>query len=136
MKTIIRILAFTIAILVSGAGAKAGLPEEIITGFRKGDAEKLSAQFNHLVQMVVLEQDNIFSKAQAKQILTNFFSRNKVSDFQVLHEGGKDDANFTVGILKADTGEFRVYLYRKTSGKSMLIHQLRIEKDKGKTDTQ
>jgi hypothetical protein len=77
--------------------------------------------------MVVLENDNVYSKAQAQQIVSKFFSSNPPENFTIIHQGGKEGAQYVIGNLITSKGTFRVYfLLKKSSGKDY-IHQLRIE---------
>lgn len=107
------------------------IPNTINVAFQTGDAKLLSDHFNQNVELVVLDNDNVYSKAQAQQIVNNFFSQfSPVKDnaFSVIHSSGKGDAKSVIGKLKTEKGNFRVYfLLKKDSGKEY-IHQLRIEK--------
>jgi hypothetical protein len=77
--------------------------------------------------MVVLENDNVYSKAQAQQIVSKFFSSNAPESFNIIHQGGKEGAQYVIGNLVTSGGTFRVYfLLKKNAGKDY-IHQLRIE---------
>ena len=92
-----------------------------------GDSKTLSEYFNQNVEMVVLENDNVYSKAQAQQIVSKFFSNNPPESFNVIHQGGKEGAQYVIGNLVTGNGTFRVYfLLKKNAGKDY-IHQLRIE---------
>ena len=74
--------------------------------------------------------DGVYSKAQAKQIVNNFFNSHtpEPQGFSILHQGGKEGAKYVIGNLITNNGSFRVYfLLKKNNGKEY-IHQLRIEK--------
>ena len=76
----------------------------------------------------MLDEDNVCSKAQAQQIVGNFFSNNTPEGFSIIHQGGKEGAQFVIGNLITSKGNFRIYfLLKKNEGKEY-IHQLRIEK--------
>jgi hypothetical protein len=122
-----KILVFTCFIFIVSQ-LHAQIPEGIIQGFKKGDAGALAGFFNQNIEMVVLEHDDVYSKAQAQQIVSNFFANSKVSDFSIIHDGGKEGARYAVGTLKTATGNFRVYFLLKKSDEKTLIHKLRIEK--------
>ena len=123
-----KILVFTCFIFIVSQ-LHAQIPDGIIQGFKKGDAGALAGFFNQNIEMVVLEHDDVYSKAQAQQIVSKFFASNKVSDFRIIHEGGKEGAHYVVGTLKTSSGNFRAYFYLKKSGEKTLIHQLRITID-------
>lgn len=107
------------------------IPNEIIVSLGTGDSKVLSNYFNQNVELVVLENDNVYSKAQAQQIVNNFFKNFKPvaeNAFTILHDGGKEGAKYVIGNLKTNNGNFRIYfLLKKNNGKDY-IHQLRIEK--------
>ena len=110
---------------------KAQIPDEIILSLNSGNAKTLSKYFNDNVELVILDNDNVYSKAQAQQIVGNFFSRYiPVEDnaFKIIHDGGGEGAQYVIGNLKTQNVTFRVYfLLKKDKGKDY-IHQLRIEK--------
>lgn len=107
---------------------QAQIPDEIITSLKNGDSKTLSEYFNQNVELVVLENDNVYSKAQAQQIVSKFFSSNTPESFNVIHQGGKEEAKYVIGNLKTNNGSFRIYFLLKTNDGKNYIHQLRIEK--------
>lgn len=122
----------SLILLLSGFAliSNAQIPDEIISSFKTGNSKTLSTYFNQNVELVVLDNDNVYSKAQARQIVSNFFKNftPKPDGFSILHQGGKEGAKYVIGNLLTTNGSFRVYfLLKKNNGKDY-IHQLRIEK--------
>lgn len=118
------------AAISSGFPQDNKLPNDIIVGLNTGNAKVLSTYFNQNVELVVLDNDNVYSKAQAQQIVSSFFSKFppvKDNAFSVIHNSGKADAKSVIGKLKTEKGDFRVYFLLKKSGGEEYIHQLRIE---------
>lgn len=106
------------------------IPDEISVGLETGNAKVLSSYFNQNVELVVLDNDNVYSKAQAQQIVTNFFNKfPPVAEhaFSVIHDSGKANAQYVIGKLKTEKGDFRVYFLLKQNSGKQYIHQLRIE---------
>nr|WP_319272228.1 DUF4783 domain-containing protein [uncultured Draconibacterium sp.] len=106
------------------------IPNEIKVGLETGNAKVLSSYFNQNVELVVLDNDNVYSKAQAQQIVANFFSKFppvEENAFSVIHDSGKENAQYVIGKLKTEKGEFRVYFLLKQNSEKKYIHQLRIE---------
>jgi len=131
MKQINNIIFFLL--LISGITilpnhVQAQIPDEIISSLKTGDSKTLSEFFNQNVELVVLENDNVYSKAQAQQIVGKFFESNTPESFNVIHQGGKEGAKYVIGNLKTNNGSFRIYFLLKTSDEKNYIHQLRIEK--------
>lgn len=112
------------------AGAVAQLPDEIKTALETGNSKTLSNYFNQSIELVVLDNDNVYSKAQARQILDNFFQKYtpKKDGFSVVHKGGNKGAQSVIGNLLTEQGNFRIYFLLKNNNGKEYIHQLRIEK--------
>ena len=121
-------ILFIFSIISICLTAKSQITDEIIQCLKTGNSKSLSQYFNQNVELVVLENDNVYSKAQAQQIVSTFFSSHVPESFSVLHDVRKEGAKYVIGNLKTKNGIFRVYfLLKQTEGKDY-IHQLRIEK--------
>jgi hypothetical protein len=125
MKTIrLFLLSFCLICAVPLVQAQSSeVPAGIISALDGGNASQLSAYLNDNVELVIGNQNDVFSKPQATGIIADFFRKNKVSGFQLLHKGNKDAASFAIGTLKTNTGSFRVYVLTRKNE----IQQLRIE---------
>ena len=106
----------------------AQVPDEIITCLKTGNAKTLSGYFNQNVELVVPESDNVYSKARAQLLVNDFFNAYNPQTFSVIHQGGKEGAQYVIGHLNTKKGSFRVYFLLKKSDGKDYIHQLRIEK--------
>jgi len=117
-----------IALVLSGSQVFSQVPDEVITSLQSGNARVLASYFNQNVELVILDNDNIYSRAQAEQIVSNFFSRFQPVRFNELHSRGKEGAHYVIGNLVTKQETFRVYFLMKKTGGKDIIHQLRIEK--------
>jgi hypothetical protein len=99
------------------------VPSDIITALNAGNASQLSEYLNSNVELVIENKNDVFSKQQASGIIADFFRKNSVNSFQLLHKGTKDAASFVIGMLKTSSGNFRVYVLTRKNE----IQQLRIE---------
>ncbi|OFY30235.1 MAG: hypothetical protein A2275_09975 [Bacteroidetes bacterium RIFOXYA12_FULL_35_11] len=107
---------------------KDNIPEVIITAIKTGNAKELAKYFNQNVELVILNQEDVYSKAQAELIIKDFFAKNTPSDFSVLHQGGKEGARFAVGEIKTNNGNYRIFFLLKIINEQPYIHQFRVEK--------
>lgn len=105
------------------------IPIKIFDSMKVGNASELAKHFNSSVELVILDKEEIYSRQQAEQILQRFFNQNKVTGFNVLHQGGRDGAKYAIGNLETQSKSFRVYFLVKDSGGRPLIHQMRIEEE-------
>jgi len=99
------------------------VPTAIITALSIGDAGQLSNYLNSNVELFIENKNDVFSKPQATEIIADFFRKNRITGFQLLHKGNKDAASFVIGTLKTSTGNFRLYVLTRKNE----IQQLRIE---------
>jgi hypothetical protein len=108
--------------------AQTQIPDEIISSIQNGNGTDLAAFFSENVELVVESHDDVYSKSQARQIISDFFKANQPTQFSLIHQGGKDGARYAIGSLVTKTGSFRVYFLLKSKDSKFYIHQLRIEK--------
>ena len=135
MKTFIIILHALILIYNTPVKATSNgnkdLPAEIITAFKTGNSDQLAQYFDSSVELLILTNEDVYNKAQAKQIIKDFFLTHTPSGFTIIHEGGKQGSNFAIGKLTTNNGTFRVYVLLKSTNSKQYIHQLRIENEAG-----
>lgn len=129
IKLILLVLVMTAAVNYTNALPLFDIPVKIFDSMKVGNAAELAKHFNSSVELVILDKEEIYSRQQAEQVLQKFFSQNKVTEFNVLHQGGRDGAKYAIGNLETQTKSFRVYFLVKDSGGKPLIHQMRIEEE-------
>lgn len=129
MKTIkITILFILTFICVNVIVAEnIAIPNEIIVGFQKNRPELIVKHLNDHVELILEDKNDIYSKQQATGIITNFFMKNPVQQFQILHKGDKDNAGFLIGTLKTQNTSYRVYVFVRKTNQNTNIQQIRIE---------
>lgn len=126
MKHFISTLA-TALLLTVGVLAQS-VDENISSSIRVGNHKELARHFDSKVDMAVLNKENSYSKAQAELIIKDFFEKNKVSGYQVIHRGkSRDGAQYAIGSLTTANGTFRTYVLTKGEGDKARIQQLRFE---------
>lgn len=123
-----HIFFLVIAFILAGNLATAQIPDDIIVSLKSGNAAKLAAHFSDNVELVVLDNENVYSKAHAQQVLSDFFKKYPPKNFIIIHQGGKDGSNYAIGNLQVENEKFRVYFLVKSQNGASYIHQLRIER--------
>ena len=103
------------------------LPNEIVQALTNGDARAFSNFFNTSVELSINDNQAVYGKAQAEQILKSFFNNNGSTsgkfNFKQLHKGDRDNVQFYIGELHTGKGTYRVTINMK----DQRIHQIRIE---------
>jgi hypothetical protein len=126
MKTVLAILLF---ILPAFSFAQTPDVADLVAGaIRTGNAKEISKYFADNVDLKVLEQENIYSKAQAELILKDFFTKHPVKEFVVVHKSQpKNDSQFAIGTLTTTNGTYRVHYLMKAAAGVTTVTQFRIE---------
>lgn len=128
IKKIKHILFLLIALVAVSSTAMSQIPDEIVLGLKTGNAATLAKHFSQNVELVVLDSENVYSKAHAQQVMSDFFKKYPPTNFTIIHQGGKDDSSYAIGNLQVENNRFRVYFLIKTKSGAAYIHQLRIER--------
>lgn len=102
--------------------------EQVAGLIRAGNATELSKYFENNVEISLKESGNSYSKAQAEQVLANFFSKNSPKGFTIMHQGtSPEGSKYIIGNLMTAGGNYRVYVYAKPQGASIIIREMRFE---------
>jgi Domain of unknown function (DUF4783) len=125
MKTLILILS-----LVAPMSFQNPNISVITKALSEGDATTIGNYFDASVEMTLAGTQNVYDKAQATAALKDFFNKNKPRAYSAVHQGTSkgSTSHYTIGDLTTGSGNYRVYMYYKSSGGSFAIQEIRIEK--------
>ncbi|MBK7943880.1 MAG: DUF4783 domain-containing protein [Flavobacteriales bacterium] len=105
--------------------------DRVVEAMKSGDAKELAALFIANIDLTVKESSDVYSKAQAEQILRKFFNENPPVDLVIEHSGvSKSGDKYFIGILRTRSGYFRTTFFLKKGETGFLVKQLRIESSK------
>jgi hypothetical protein len=129
---IIPVILIAVSSLTAHAQDQAKIPDGISIAIKAGNAAELSKYMNSTIELLLLDKEDFYKKNVAETILKDFFAEYQAKDFTIRHQGAKNDAQYAIGNLKTEKGDFRVYFLLKKVDQELLIHQIRIESDNGK----
>jgi hypothetical protein len=129
---IFPVLVIAFSSLAATAQDQAKIPGGIAIAIKAGNAAELSKYMNSTIELLLLDKEDFYKKSVAETILKDFFNEYQTKDFTIRHQGAKNDAQYAIGNLKTEKGDFRVYFLLKKVEQELLIHQIRIESDNGK----
>ena len=124
MKKVILFLIISISLTSLQASE---IPSDIVSAFKSGNAQGIARYFNNTIELTIYDKEEIYSKTQAERILKDFFINNPPTEFNLLHQGGKESSKYAIGSLNSGSKTFRVTFLLKSIDSSVFIHQLRIE---------
>ena len=134
MKTLIVILSMIVPFSQAlGVKSIPGIEDNLSViqkALSEGDASTLSNYFDATLEITVLDKQDVLDKTKATETLKNFFTKNKPRSYNSVHQGSSKGSasHYTIGDMQTSGGNFRVYIYYKSNGNSMLIQEIRIEK--------
>lgn len=104
------------------------ITSQVSDAFKTGNAEVLASFFKEEIDLSILDEEDVYSKADAKNMIKHFFSKHTPSTFKILHEGQSNvGLKYAIGKLTTSDGEFRVSFYVKDLNGKDLIQQIRID---------
>ncbi len=102
--------------------------EDIVSAIKNGNASQLSKYIDNTIEITLRNKSNTYSKSQAELVLKDFFENNSVKNFEILHKGDNESAQFIIGNLVTKNGDFRTTIYIKQKEDKLLLQEIRFEK--------
>ena len=122
-----KILTYCLIVLMFALSSFVSL-DEVVNAIKKGNASQLSKFFDNTIEITVADKKNTYSKSQGELVLKDFFSNSSVKDFSIIHKGDNSGAQFIIGTLQTNNGEYRTTIYMMQKGNKNLLQELRFEK--------
>jgi hypothetical protein len=123
-----QISLLVIMLINSISALKSDISDDIAHAIRSGSAAQIAHYFASSVDLKILNQENIYSKAQAELILKDFFAKHPPQKFTIAHKSTlKNDSQFAIGTLETGNGKFRLNFVMKTNGVTSILTQFRVE---------
>ena len=118
-------------LLAMGLMAQDAVRDQIVAAMKTGNSRDLASHFIPNIDLTVKETGDVYSKAQAEQILRKFFNDHPPVDLVVEHSKlSKLGDIYYICILRTRNGYFRVTFFVKKTDDEYRIRQLRIEDSK------
>ncbi|MES2653693.1 MAG: DUF4783 domain-containing protein [Bacteroidota bacterium] len=116
----------------SNSAMQADIVDNLAVHLKNGNSKEIAKNFASSVELLIIDQEDVYSKAQAEQILKDFFVKNQPAKTTIIHRLNSNP-NYRYGIFSLQTKslKYRVtitLMYQKTAN-AFLITELRIEKD-------
>lgn len=106
----------------------AGPFEQVVAAIKAGDVSGLTPYLDNTIEINITGKSSSYSKTQAEVILKEFFSKNQVKTFDLVHQGeGGGGSRFGIGNMNTASGAFRTYFLLQKKGSGMVLNELRFE---------
>ena len=99
-----------------------------VSAFKSNQPNKISANFNTTVDLLIGDVDDSFSKKQAAVIFSKFINKNKCSDFKIKQKGSvNNNSTFIIAEYTSGSKNFRVYMLFKKIDANYKIFMVEFE---------
>jgi len=105
------------------------IPNELQDAFKSGNAETIANYFSDRIKLSILEKQYEPSKAQAKEILRDFFLHHPPTGFEIRFESEKPNSHFFIASLNTAEENYRINIFFKHINGENKIHLLKIERN-------
>ena len=113
------------------AFAQSDILDNIASAVRSGNSKEVSRYFDSNVEITILDKESVYSKVQAEMVLRDFFAKNPVQSFELMHRGSSGQgSSYGIGTLKTSNQSYRTYYYVKQKGNALNIQEIRFEKQR------
>jgi hypothetical protein len=114
--------------LYSSNAIQADIIDDLSSYFKAGNAKEIAKIFASTIELIIIDEEDVYSKAQGEQILRDFFIKHPAVKTSVFHKiNNSPNYRFGVVILNTSKETFRVSITMKKFNNSFLITELRIE---------
>lgn len=100
----------------------------IVNALKKGNADMLSAYFDNIIDVKLPGKDEVkgIGKNQATITLKDFFTQNRINDFELTSQREMSGTMYMAGKLKNSGSGYNITLMMKTRGDKLSIITIRI----------
>ena len=126
MKRFLSILIVGALLFISISGHAQNI-DGVISGLKQGNAVLVTDNSGDNLLLTIMDKSNTNSKAQALQILKEFFNKNSVKNFELKHKGDSPNGRYAIGTLITANGNYRVNIFMKMEGQKEVIKELRFQ---------
>ncbi len=130
MKVLKPIFLFIFCLLFCVSADCQDVVSSIPSALKTANASVIAKSFDKRVDITIDENVDNYSSEQAEMILKSFLGKFSSRDFSIVHKGASPDgAQYIIGSLKTNAGNFRTYIYVKKSDGVNYIQEIRFEKE-------
>lgn len=130
MKVLKPILLFIFCLLFCFQAESQDIISSIPAALKTANASAIAKNFDKRVDITIEDNVDNYSSEQAEMILKNFLGKFSSRNFSIVHKGASPDgAQYIIGSLKTNSGNFRTYIYVKKSDNANYIQEIRFEKE-------
>ena len=130
MKRLTHFILLMIFISINVNAQENSVLEDIGQVIRSGNANHIAKHLDTSIEITIDNEQKLYSKAQAQQVLQYFFEKNTPKQFKLIHKSNVKEGKSKYGIGELYTitnKKFRTYFYVVNKKEKYLIRELNFE---------
>ncbi|MFC4210048.1 DUF4783 domain-containing protein [Pedobacter lithocola] len=107
---------------------QADIIDDLSAYFKAGNSKEIAKNFAPTIELIIIDEEDVYSKAQGEQILKDFFNKNQPVKTSIFHRiNNSQSYRFGVILVSTSKETYRVSITMKKFNTAFLITELRIE---------
>jgi len=125
------LLIIAISPIYRSMSFQADIIDDLSSYFKAGNSKEIAKNFAPTIELIIIDEEDVYSKAQGEQILKDFFNKHVPVKTSIFHRINNSQ-NYRFGVILVSTSKetFRVSITMKKFNTAFLITELRIEPSK------
>jgi len=122
------LLIISLSSLYPPAAFQADIIDDLSSYFKAGNSKEIAKDFASTIELIIIDEEDVYSKAQGEQILRDFFIKHPPVKTSIFHKINTNP-NYRFGVIILSTAKetFRVSITMKKFNTNFSITELRIE---------
>ncbi|PWS26054.1 DUF4783 domain-containing protein [Pedobacter yonginense] len=122
------LLVISLSSLYRFTAYQADIIDDLSSYFKASNAKEIAKNFATTIELIFIDEEDVYSKAQGEQILKDFFIKHPPIKTSIFHKINTNP-NYRFGVILLSTAKetFRVSITMKKFNSNFLITELRIE---------
>ena len=127
MKNYLGLILLSCTFLLSSFSTHYGTGmeiEDIVMAMKSGNASQLSRYFDNRVDITLPDKSDNYSRTQAEMVIRDFFSNNRVRNFEIRYKGENNGSKYCIGTLQTKNGDYRTKLFLKQKDNKQVLQEI------------
>ncbi len=101
--------------------------EDVVSSLKRGNSTQIAVNLDQQVALTLPQNTGSYGQARASKILADFLNEKTVKNFNVLHLGDNEQAQFCIGVLSTRKGDYRTTIFLRQRQGRFVVQEIRFE---------
>ncbi|GEM_PF-3865387 len=106
-----------------------GVLSQLVKAFNESNYRQLAQQSDELLELTFENEARHYSQTQTRFALKDFFQRNPVASFEILHSSQQTSIRYIIGNYRSSMGVYRISIRMRKIGNEYRINMMKFRKE-------